>query len=219
MSASLPRPGQVANGPARWPWGTAWYLYGGKVVEYLATARGDEALAAYNHTYGSNLVPWAMNVDLAGAAGGLARPLRRMGFVAAEASLRHREKEIVEAQGACHLAVLRTYHQRDREPEVEPRRQDVLLHRGHFDATAQAAGAGIGRRRRIRLNPQSGDTGGNVAPPGGRGGNPRQAGGAACPSHLGDLFRVVDADGQRRLTEGARASEVDVSGDGRYAVS
>ena len=53
--------GQLTGGPLRWPRGTAWYLYGGSFVAYVAETFGDEALRTYGQSYGSSLLPYLLD--------------------------------------------------------------------------------------------------------------------------------------------------------------
>src|SRR5690606_14957288 len=53
--------GQLTGGPLRWPRGTAWYLYGGSFLAYVAESRGDEALRTYGRPYGSSLLPYLLD--------------------------------------------------------------------------------------------------------------------------------------------------------------
>src|SRR5690606_17095857 len=53
--------GQLTGGPLRWPRGTAWYLYGGNFLAYVAEVHGDEALRTYSQSYGSSLLPYLLD--------------------------------------------------------------------------------------------------------------------------------------------------------------
>lgn len=53
--------GQLTGGPLRWPRGTAWYLYGGNFLAYVAETRGDESLRAYSQSYGSSVLPYLLD--------------------------------------------------------------------------------------------------------------------------------------------------------------
>ncbi|HEY0839999.1 MAG TPA: hypothetical protein VGD74_07420, partial [Vulgatibacter sp.] len=60
---------QLSGGTLRWPRGSAAYLYGGRMLAWLAATRGDEKLRAYVHGYGGDVPPYLMNGSLRQAAG------------------------------------------------------------------------------------------------------------------------------------------------------
>lgn len=208
--------GQLSHGPGRWPWGSSWYLYGGKLIEYLAATRGDEALRAYSHTYGSSLIPWSMNLDLATSAGVSWLDLYEE-WVSDLKEQVAAEKEIVEARGSITTPRLRSRHG---EQTGAPRWSADGKTLYYIEATAH-------RRPWLRaLDRDSGadrpihDLGayGEIAPL-------AQEDGVILSRFevlgayrtFGDLY-LVDGEGEKRLTEGARASEVDVSPDGQSLI-
>ena len=52
---------QLSNTLDHWPRGTAWYLYGGRFVDYIANRYGREALTRISHAYGRQVVPYGVN--------------------------------------------------------------------------------------------------------------------------------------------------------------
>ncbi|HWV39487.1 MAG TPA: hypothetical protein VN033_13540 [Vulgatibacter sp.] len=204
---------RVSGGTLRWPRGTAAYLYGGRLLAWLAETRGDEAIRAYVHGYGASLPPYAMNASLKAEVG-----------VAFESlwdewveSLRSRyaaQEAIVRARGEITAPVFSTSHgDRTGSPRWS-RDGEALL---YVEATAH-------RRPRLRAaRPQAGadrevaalGSAGRIAPlPGGGTVVARQE---VLGFHrvVGDLF-LVDGAGERQLTAGLRAAEPDVSPDGRH---
>lgn len=206
--------GQLSSGPGRWPWGTAWYLYGGKLVEHLARTRGDEALYRYSSAYGGNVIPWAMNLDLRTAADidwielydEWAASLR--GHYAAQ-------RAAIEAAGPVTDPRLRTrLGERTMTPRWAPDGRTLY----YVEATADRIPWLRRIDRETREDVPVHDVGGTgeIAPL--PHGGVVQARGELANAYqfFGDLFHV-DEDGERRLTRGLRASELDVTADGRTA--
>lgn len=52
---------QATNGADRWPHGNAAYLYGSQIVEMIAARHGREALAEVMHEYADGLLPYGLN--------------------------------------------------------------------------------------------------------------------------------------------------------------
>lgn len=206
--------GQLSSGPARWPWGTAWYLYGGKLIEYLAATRGDEVLRRYSEEYGGNLIPWAMNVDL--------RRVAEIDWIALYEEWKEQirrqyrdQAEAIRARGPITEPALRS---RFGERTMGPRwsRDGSTLF--YVEATAD-------RRPWLRAIDRATGEDRAVAPLGAAGEiAPWREGVVLARQEVlgayrvhGDLF-AVDEEGERRLTTALRASEVDVSPDGATAV-
>ncbi|MFB6372637.1 MAG: hypothetical protein ABEN55_05900 [Bradymonadaceae bacterium] len=59
----------TSNFPSEWPYGTTAYLYGGSFMEYIAKRHGREFATEYNHLYGRQIVPFALNYTLAEITG------------------------------------------------------------------------------------------------------------------------------------------------------
>jgi len=206
--------GQLTSGPGRWPWGTARYLYGGKLVEYLARTRGDEALLRYSHEYASNVIPWSMNLDLSRAAG--------VDWIALYAEWCEALRAHYAAQRAAieEAAPITAPHLRTRRGErtMAPRWSPDGRSLYYVEATAD-------RLPWLRRIDRETGADAEVRELGGSGeiaplpwGGVVQARGelASAYQFFGDLFRV-DEDGEARLTHGLRASELDVTADGRTA--
>lgn len=207
--------GQLTNGPERWPRGTAAYLYGGRFMAWIAAREGFETFAAFGHDYGDDLVPYAVNLSLARATGSDFIEL----YEEWKLYLRERygdQARIARSRGPITEPAVRTRHG---ERTGSPRFLPATHHLAYVEATPD-------RLPRLRtLDVDSGEDrvirelkgGGSIAP------LPDGAVVLARPELLrayrvvGDLFRV-DGGGERRITRGARASEVDVSADGRSAI-
>lgn len=208
--------GQLSGGPNRWPWGTAWYLYGGKLMEYLALTRGDEAILRYSHAYASNLIPHSMNVDLADAAGVDWLSL----YDEWQASLRERYRlqlEAIRARGPITEPKLRTsWGETTGSPRWSPDGRRLFYVENSPDRRPwlRALDRETGEDAEIHDLGATGD----IAPlPDGDAVVLARAEVLHAYRAFGDLFRV-DEEGERRLTTGERASEVDVSRDGSFAV-
>lgn len=204
---------RLSGGTLRWPRGTAAYLYGGRMLAWLAETRGDEAIRAYVQGYGASLPPYAMDASLKAEAG--------IDFEALwdewVESLRDRyaaQEAHVRARGEITAPAFTTAHgERTGSPRWS-RDGEALL---YVEATAH-------RRPRLRAaDPRAGadreiaelGSAGGIAPlPGGRTLVARQE---VLGFHrvVGDLF-VVDRSGEAPITEGLRAWEPDVSPDGRH---
>ncbi|MCC6810029.1 MAG: PD40 domain-containing protein [Deltaproteobacteria bacterium] len=52
---------QAATGPLRWPQGNTWYLHGGRFLSFVAERYGHEKLKQISQWYGGTLIPYAMN--------------------------------------------------------------------------------------------------------------------------------------------------------------
>lgn len=207
--------GEISHGPGRWPWGTAWYLYGGKLVEYLATTRGDEALKAYSHTYGSSLVPWSMNLDLTTSAGVDWVQLYDEWIASLKAQVAL-QKGLVEARGPLTTPTLRTHHgESTGRPRWGPDGTTLYYVEatGHRRPWLRALDRETGADRPIHDLGASGE----IAPLPGTGVILSRLEVLRAHRTFGDLYRVDDS-GETRLTVGARASEVDLSPDGTTLV-
>ena len=52
---------QLANGVDNWPHGNNWYLYGSRLMAYVARHHGDHAIAEIADTYGRNPIPYGLS--------------------------------------------------------------------------------------------------------------------------------------------------------------
>ncbi len=59
----------VTGSPRRFPQGTTAYLVGGRFIDFLAARLGDETLSEVSRSYGSRLIPYALNATLEEVAG------------------------------------------------------------------------------------------------------------------------------------------------------
>lgn len=206
--------GQLSGGPGRWPWGTAWYLYGGKLLAYLAATRGDEAILRYSHTYGTSVVPWAMNVDLRQAADTDFLEL----YDEWVADLRARyaaQRAAIEASGPLTVPAIRTFHG-----------ERTMAPRWGADGALYYVEASADRLPWLRRIERAGGADVEVRELGGSGEiAPLPDGGillarfeqTGAYQSFGDLFRVGPEE-EVRLTRGLRASEPDVARDGSAVV-
>lgn len=51
----------ASGAPTTWPRGAVPYLHGSRFVEWVAQAYGPQALTAYHHDYGAQIIPYAVN--------------------------------------------------------------------------------------------------------------------------------------------------------------
>lgn len=207
--------GQLTGGPLRWPRGTAWYLYGGSFLAYVAESRGDEALRTYGRSYGSSLLPYLLD------------PHWKKSTDRSLASLWEEWVEVsrLRYQGQAQAVALRgpvteaAWTSRFGANTGTPRfardgrtlfyLEASEIRRPHLRALDLAEG----RDRALREVPATG----SLAPlPDGRLLVARPELFRTHRFH-GDLF-LVGEDGETQWTEGLRAWEADASPDGRFAV-
>lgn len=207
--------GQITGGPLRWPRGTAWYLYGGSFLAYVAETRGDEAIRAYAQSYGASLLPYLLDPHWKRSTGSTLGALWDEWVAAAR--LRYEgQARAVALQGPITTPRWSTAFGADTGRPRFSRDGRTLL---YVEASED---------RRPHLRARALDTGedralaeiaavGTLAPlPDGR---VLVARPELFRTHRlrGDLF-LVDGRSEVRLTEGLRAWEADVSPDGRFAV-
>ncbi|AKU90483.1 PD40 domain-containing protein [Vulgatibacter incomptus] len=204
---------RITNGPLVWPRGTAWYLYGGRMLEWIAETRGDEAIQRYIHAYGRNAIPFSMNLDLKSAAG---VDFNELWDEWAEA-MRKRyaaQAERVRARGPITEPALRTaFGERTGAPRWD--RSGTALY--YVEASGD-------RRSRLRaLDPRTGGdrevqalgTSGTLSSLPGGGVILARSEFFDSERVFGELF-LVDDRSERQLSSGLRASEPDVSPDGAW---
>lgn len=208
-------PGQLAGGPLRWPRGTAWYLYGGSFLSYLASSRGDEVIRGYSERYGSSVLPYLIEPHLEASAQAPFSVLweewketTRLKYMG--------QAQVVELRGPVTEPTWRTsWGARTGAPRWTPDGTGLLYVEASED-------------RRPRLRRLDVATGADVAVStlGGVGAIAPLPDGTVLLSRPelfdgyrlhGDLFQV-DSGGETRRSRGLRASEVDVAPDGSFAV-
>ena len=57
----IPSLGALSAGTRHWPGDSGYYLYGSFFIAYLAETYGSESLTKWNHEYGDDWIPYAMN--------------------------------------------------------------------------------------------------------------------------------------------------------------
>ncbi len=206
---------RLTSGTLLWPRGTAAYLYGGRMLAWLAETRGDEAVQAYIHAYGRNLIPYFIDHDLRQSAGVDFNDLWEEWVDALR--LRYREQmEVIRSRGPITEPRLRTsFGEQTGAPRFshEGNRLYYVESTSHGRPRLRALDVGDGGDRAIRELGASG----TIAPlPDSRDvllARPEFHGSWRIYS---DLF-LVSEDGERRLSEGLRASEPDVDPAGAFA--
>lgn len=206
--------GQLTGGPLRWPRGTAWYLYGGSFLSYVAASRGDESIRAYSTSYGSSLVPYLLDPHWKKST------KRSLGALwkewEAATRLRYQgQAKAVELQGEVTEPTWRSQHgARTGQPRFSRDGKTLYYLEASEDRRPHLRAYSLGGKDRALTElPATGslaplpDGGVLVARP------------ELFRNHRlrGDLF-VADASGERQLTRNLRAWEADVSADGRFVV-
>lgn len=52
---------QISSSPSRWPQGNLWYLYGSRFLGWISDLYGPNTMRAVSADYGASLVPWGIN--------------------------------------------------------------------------------------------------------------------------------------------------------------
>ncbi|MCA9533322.1 MAG: PD40 domain-containing protein [Myxococcales bacterium] len=206
---------QLATGVDQWPHGAAWYLYGSRLMAFVAEQHGEHAIAEIADTYGRNPIPYGLSRATQRATGSTWPEL----FDAWQAAARgHYELQAqsVEAAGRVEGERLTRHGETALYPRFMPDGSLVyMVNDGRSDPQLRRLPAGGGRAEKIT----------------------RVAGGSV-PSPLADgsiVYDSVDFDrgiyarfdlfrkhpGRRRperLTTGLRARAPDVSPDGARVV-
>jgi hypothetical protein len=60
---------QMSHFTRRWPQGNVWYLYGSRFLTWIADVYGDEALRSVAQDYGRQVIPWGINRSIRRATG------------------------------------------------------------------------------------------------------------------------------------------------------
>jgi len=69
LRGGLFRLDQTSNEPTSFPRGTTAYLYGSRLLAFIAAEHGEASLAAYSHAYGRRLVPFELNLAATASLG------------------------------------------------------------------------------------------------------------------------------------------------------
>lgn len=203
----------AGGSPSVWPRGGLAYLHGGRFLQWVAQTRGHEALAAFNHDYGGQILPFAVNATAKDHLGADYVALYDAWRAELEATVRA-GLAAARSRGACEPRRLTFRGEGTGEPVYLDAERLLYL---EDSADRRAA------LRRVRVD-GGGDaevrelySGGTLAlVPGGRAAIVSQSAVHEQFSFYEDLFRVDLASGAlERLTSGARLTEPDVSPDGR----
>jgi len=60
---------QMSHFVRRWPQGNLWYLYGSRFLTWIADVYGDDALRSVSRDYGQQIIPWGINRSMRRATG------------------------------------------------------------------------------------------------------------------------------------------------------
>jgi len=208
LEDAVPSLGALNGTPTEWPQATAWYLYGGFFVDYLARTRGEDALRDFIVRYGRRVIPYGINVT---ADATLGAPMTEL-WAEWRASLDAQslaESIAVQVRGETELTPVTTRGNRSREVEVDGARVAWIAEDGHRPAELVVRDADGDRRYRL-------DAGGEFAfVPGEDTIIVSQPTLHERASTYRDLYALDLADGAfTRLTWASRAREPAVSADG-----
>ena len=206
---------EITGSPLRWPQGTSAYLYGAYFLDWIRLHYGESTLRDIGHDYGSQIIPYGLNVTSTKATGQEYSALYDE-FMSDTRARYHAQEVAIREAG--HV-----------EGERLTRRgQDIGGARVMQDGRIIFFESPIGDQTRLRIREPSGEE--RVV---------CRLNGAAelavMPSQrevlvvqneisdvyyvFGDLFRVdLESGAKERLTESMRAFGLDVDDDGSHAV-
>jgi hypothetical protein len=205
---------QITTDADRWPHGNAAYLYGSFFVEFIARRHGREAIASMIRDYAGSVLPYGLN---------------RMAERATGATLEQLWQEFVDARRAEDRAVLARVESEGRVEGTRLTTHGELARAPRFLRDGRLVymrADGRSRARIVTVDPRGGVEGELARVNGGGEAAVSPDGRSVVFSRIdayrdiyfySDLFERDLASGdERRLTEGLRAREPDVSRDGRH---
>ena len=208
---------QVSSGPALWPHGNIPYLYGSHFLKFVADEHGDDVFAQISASYGKNPIPWDLGKVFREATGENLDQL----WEDWRASLRRKyglELRAIERRGVVEGRALTDSKQQNQGPRFTPDGTGIAWTRsdGYSDAQYRVMPVRTDATKSKQLAIVLGGGGFAYLPDGELVIERTQA--WRTNYDFSDLWRVDPASGEEtRLTWGARAMDVDVSLDGRWA--
>ncbi|NOY91632.1 MAG: hypothetical protein GXP55_10565, partial [Deltaproteobacteria bacterium] len=213
----IPSLGQLSTGIDAWPQGTSFYLYGSHFVRFIADRYGEEALNEIAHEYGRRAIPYGLNRAARHATGSSFVELYER-WQHVERQRARRRAEAIRAQG------LRAGRRLTRHGQVVRSPHFLNAHEVAYWVADGHETSGI---RRVALRPHASPR--RVVRVAGEGGMDTMDDGQVLvyaglgwlrdQYFLNDLYRFDRrTHSTERLTHGRRASEPDVSPDGRRVV-
>lgn len=133
LEDAVPPLGALNGTPTEWPQATAWYLYGGFFVDYIASTRGEDALRDFIERYGRRVIPYGINVT---ADATLGAPMTELWaeWRAALDGQSLAEALAVRARGQTPVEPVTERGHRSREVEVDGARVGWIVDDGHRPA-------------------------------------------------------------------------------------
>ncbi len=204
---------QLSSSVDAWPRGTAWYLYGGRFVDFIARRYGRDALTQISHAYGRQLVPYGVNRVAQRVTGKTFVEL----YAEWQDDLREkhgRVRDEVVATGRVEGERITFHGELARSPRfVDEETLVYYVADGHNDPALRLIDrSGHDPRQLTRV------VGEAYAAPAGRGRMIYDSLDAHRDIYfMNDLF-MIDGGERTRLTEGLRAQHPDLAPDGRRLV-
>ena len=227
---------QMSHFVRRWPQGNVWYLYGSRFLHWIADIYGESSLRATFADYGRQLIPWSVNRSMRRATGHTYEELYQ-GWSAHLAARYGAQMREVEALGVREGRPLTHRGQVAGNPRFVPPaarktgapsellyfRDDGHSRAGFYRLPLDARGTPVASAEELAIRVQ-GHGSASFATDG------RVVFNSVAPHRrvyaLNDLFvlpRGVDSPSgfepeRKRMTQGARAQDPDVSPDGTQVV-
>ena len=214
---------QLSNNVDQWPRGTSWYLYGSRIVAYVAERHGMEAFAQMSRQYGRNPIPYAVQRVARRATGSTWSEIYE-DFRQERRAHYQRVLAEIEAEGRVEGERLTHHGETALYPRfLSPTRLVYTASDGHSDPQLRELDLETGEtRRRVRVAGRSRAT----VVPSRVPGEPPSLIFDSVDWHR-DVYARYDLfehragareRGARRLTDGLRARAPDVSPDGEKIV-
>lgn len=124
---------EVSGNPVDWPGATFWYLYGGRVWDWVVARRGDAAPSRVSHDYGGRLLPFAVNAS-SDEAVGLRFADAYRGWAADETTRLRRQLAEVRSEGERRGVRLTRFGRQVTSPRWAPDGRSVLAYVANGEA-------------------------------------------------------------------------------------
>lgn len=62
LAGKLPDLDELTGNVLEWPRGSAWYMYGGYLIDHIVREAGPDVIRAFADAYGRRLIPYALNI-------------------------------------------------------------------------------------------------------------------------------------------------------------
>ena len=219
LEGKLQRLDQFSNYPIQWPRGNSPYLYGSAFLRYIASLYGQDVFRRLSHEYGGSWLPGGINRALLRVTGGKGQGKTfadlYAGFRASMDERYRAQRAAVDARGRIEGTPLTTPREYIARPMFTPDGKHVIW--SDYEGTSRP------RFRRVPVEGGKPDTAYLVDAAGdgalSRDGRKLYFGAVEVfrtQYYWNDLFVADLATGEKtRLTEGLRASEPDLSPDGK----